>query len=92
MDQVEDALQQLQEEQGTLYDKISKKNKKISSFNTDLSAAQTRAANLAKLCASKEEKFAEEQKAAERKQSLENRKIEVTKETSKVHTLVDVCI
>ena len=84
LDQVEEALQKLQEEQGSHYDKISKINKKMSTFNTDLSAAQTRTANLAKLCASKEEKFAEEQKAAERKQFLEDRKIALSKETSKV--------
>ena len=74
----------MQDEQGALYDQVSKKNKKVSNYNSDLSAAQTRAANLAKLCASKEEKFAEEQKAADRKVFLEDRKTVVAKETSKV--------
>lgn len=88
LDQVEEALQTLQDEQGALYDKISKRNKKVSQFNTDLSAAQTRAANLAELCAKKEEKFQEEQKASERKQFLEDRRSTVSKEISKVSCFV----
>lgn len=84
LDDVEEALRVLQDEQAALYDKINKKNKKISQTNTDISASQRKAKNTNDLLSKKEEQYAQEQKAWERKQQLEDRKTAVSQEISKV--------
>jgi hypothetical protein len=56
-----------------------------------LSAAQAKASSMGEIYARKEEKYAEEQKATERKQFLDDRKNTVYKEVSKVGRFCFFC-